>query len=76
MIMRNNSITYSHFKLLCINWVPRKLLVIPIHADNFMLHIFYLLGVINKVVNLAFSCRLLFFVSLVLSNDIKKLAFF
>ena len=76
MIMWKNSIASSNFKLLCRNWLPRKLPIIPIHVDIFMLHIFYLLNMIMRVGILEFSCCLLLFVSIVWSNNNTHLASF
>ena len=68
MIIQKNSISSSHFKLFCRNWVPRKLPITPSRFYIFMLHIFYVLNVITKVVKFGIFCRLLLFVSLVWIN--------
>ena len=65
IIIQNNSIPSSCFELFCINWVMRKLSIIPRHVDSFMLHIFYVLNVIMVVVNFSFYSILLIVVSLV-----------
>ena len=60
MIMQNNSIYSSHFKLFCRNWVSRKFPTFPGHVDVFMWHIFYALDVIIVVCKnlkfIAFRC--------------------
>ena len=49
MIIQKNSIYSSRFKLFWINWVPRKLLIIPVYVDIFMFVIFEVLNVITTV---------------------------
>ena len=69
MIMKKNIISSSRLELFCSNWVHRKLPIIPSHVYVFLLQIFYVLDVIITVGNLVFSCRLLFVLSLLRSND-------
>ena len=66
-----NSISSSRFGVFCSNWVPRKLMMIPRRVYVFMLHIFYVFNVIMAIGNFGIYCHLLFFVSLLVRNQLK-----
>ena len=44
--MRNNSITLSYFIMFSCNWLTKKIPIISIQVDIFMLHKFYVLNFI------------------------------
>ena len=61
IIMLNNSITSSHLVPPSCNWVTRKLPIIPIHIEMFMLHILFL----NMIMKHGKLCIILKFLFLV-----------
>ena len=77
MIIQKNSISFSHFKLFCSNWVPRKVPIIPTNLGVFIFHLLYVLnmkmivGKIGIVLSFVVLC-----IYIVQSNDKTSLDYF